>query len=51
MAALVCGNRDTHTPGAFYEAFPPEESRELAKRVEIRHTANYGNWLIIAENE
>ena len=48
---LVCDNLNTHTPGAFYEAFPPDEARELVKRVEFRHTPKHGSWLNIAENE
>jgi hypothetical protein len=40
-----------HTPGAFYEAFPPEEARELVRRLEFRHTPKHGSWLNIAENE
>lgn len=48
---LVCDNLNTHTMGAFYEAFPADEARELVKRVEFRHTPNHGSWLNIAENE
>lgn len=48
---LVCDNLNTHTKGAFYEAFPADEARELVKRVEFRHTPNHGSWLNIAENE
>ena len=48
---LVCDNLNTHTIGAFYEAFPADEARELVKRVEFRHTPNHGSWLNIAENE
>lgn len=48
---LVCDNLNTHTMGAFYEAFPAEEARDLVKRVEFRHTPKHGSWLNIAENE
>lgn len=48
---LVCDNLNTHTAGAFYEAFPPDQARELVKRVEFRHTPKHGSWLNIAENE
>jgi len=48
---LVCDNLNTHTPGAFYEAFPPEEARELVKRIEFRYTPKHGSWLNVAENE
>ncbi len=48
---LVCGNLNTHTTGAFYEAFPADEARALVERVESRHTPNHGSWLNTAENE
>ena len=48
---LVCDNLNTHTKGAFYEAFDPERARALARRIEIRHTPKHGSWLNIAENE
>ena len=48
---LVCDNLNTHTPGAFYETFPPEVARELVRRLEIRYTPKHGSWLNIAENE
>lgn len=48
---LVCDNLNTHTRGAFYEAFPADEARELVKRIEFRYTPKHGSWLNIAENE
>ena len=48
---LVCDNLSTHTPGAFYEAFPADEAQALVKRLEFRHTPKHGSWLNIAENE
>ena len=48
---LVCDNLNTHTRGAFYQAFPPEKAREIVKRIEIRYTPKHGSWLNIAENE
>ena len=33
QVTLVCDNRNTHTKGAFYEAFPPEKAREYARRI------------------
>ena len=48
---LVCDNLNTHTIGAFYEAFAPERARSLVRRLEIRHTPKHGSWLNIAENE
>jgi len=48
---LICDNLNTHTRGAFYEAFPAEEARELVKRFEFRYTPKHGSWLNISENE
>jgi len=48
---LVCDNLNTHTMGAFYEAFEPARARPLVRRIEFRHTPKHGSWLNIAENE
>jgi hypothetical protein len=48
---LVCDNLNTHTKGAFYEAFDPETARAIVRRLEFRHTPKHGSWLNIAENE
>jgi hypothetical protein len=48
---LVCDNLNTHTRGAFYEAFVPERARQLVRRIEFCHTPKHGSWLNIAENE
>ena len=40
---LVCDNLNTHTRGAFYQAFPPEKAREIVKRIEIRYTPKHGS--------
>lgn len=48
---VVCDNLNTHTMGAFYESFPPEEARDLVRRIEFRYTPKHGSWLNIAENE
>lgn len=48
---LVCDNLNTHTIGALYEAFEPEEARRLARRLRIHHTPKHGSWLNIAEIE
>lgn len=48
---LVCDNLNTHTRGAFYEAFPAEKAREIVKRIEFRYTPKHGSWLNIAKNE
>jgi hypothetical protein len=48
---LVCDNLNTHTIGAFYEAFSPARARKLVRRIEFRQTPKHGSWLNIAENE
>jgi hypothetical protein len=48
---LVCDNLNTHTMGAFYEAFPADLARKLVRRIEFRYTPKHGSWLNIAENE
>lgn len=48
---VVCDNLNTHTPGAFYEAFGAETARTLVRRIEFHYTPKHGSWLNIAENE
>jgi hypothetical protein len=48
---LVSDNLNTHTKGAFYEAFEPARARRLVRRIEFHHTPKHGSWLNIAENE
>ena len=48
---LVCDNLNTHTRGAFYEAFEAKIARELVRRIEFHYTPKHGSWLNIAENE
>ena len=48
---LVMDNLNTHTPASLYEAFPAEEARRLAERLEIHYTPEHGSWLNMAEIE
>jgi hypothetical protein len=48
---LISDNLNTHTKGAFYEAFEPERARQLVRRLDFCHTPKHGSWLNIAENE
>jgi len=48
---LVCDNLNTHTMGAFYEAFEPERARAIVRRLSFCYTPKHGSWLNIAENE
>jgi hypothetical protein len=51
VVQLICDNLNTHTPGAFYEAFEPERARALVRRLQFCYTPKHGSWLNIAENE
>ena len=44
-------NQNTHTLGSLYEAFPPEEARRIAEKLEIHYTQKHGCWLNVAEIE
>jgi hypothetical protein len=48
---LICDNLNTHTKGAFYETFEPEEARRIVHGLDFCHTPKHGSWLNIAENE
>jgi transposase len=48
---LIQDNLNTHGPGCFYEFYPAEEARALAKRFEIHFTPKKASWLNMAEIE
>lgn len=48
---LVMDNLNTHEPGSFYEAFPPEKAKRLWDRFEFVYTPKHGSWLNMAEIE
>ena len=48
---LVMDNLNTHSPGAFYEAFAPEQAKVLWDRFEFVFTPKHGSWLNVAEIE
>ena len=48
---LVCDNLNTHTKGAFYEAFAPEVARAYLRRIRFCYTPKHGSWLNVAECE
>ncbi|MGX2039838.1 IS630 family transposase [Methylocaldum sp. MU1018] len=48
---LVMDQLNTHSTASLYEAFPPDEARQLAERLEIHHTPKHGSWLDMAEIE
>ncbi len=46
---LVVDNLNTHCTASLYKAFPPEEARRIASKLEIHYTPKHGSWLNIAE--
>jgi hypothetical protein len=48
---IVLDNLNTHTKGAFYEAFEPAAARAYLKRIEFVFTPKHGSWLNVAECE
>ena len=48
---LVMDNLNTHHPASLYEAFPPEEARRIAERLDVHYTPKHGSWLNMAEIE
>ncbi len=48
---MVLENLNTHTAGALYEAFEPEEARRILRKLEFHYTPKHGSWLNMAEIE
>ena len=48
---LVMDQLNTHTPASLYEAFPPDEAKRIAAKLEIHYTPKHGSWLNMAEIE
>ena len=48
---VVLDNLNTHTAGALYESFAPEEARRLAAKLEFHYTPKHASWLNMAELE
>ena len=48
---LVQDNLNTHTAGSFYNALPPDDAFQLARRFEYHYTPKKGSWLNMAEIE
>ena len=45
VVRLVLDNLNTHRKASLYEAFPADEARRIAKRLEYHHTPKHGSWL------
>ena len=48
---VVLDNLNTHKMASLYEAFPPEQARAMAKKLEFHYTPKHGSWLNMAEME
>lgn len=48
---LVMDNLNTHSPGALYQTFPPDQAKALWDRFEFIYTPKHGSWLNVAEIE
>jgi hypothetical protein len=48
---VVLDNLNTHKLASLYKAFPPEQARRIAEKLEIHHTPKHGSWLNVAEIE
>lgn len=48
---MVLDNLNTHKAASLYEAFPPEQARAIASKIEFHYTPKHGSWLNIAEIE
>ena len=42
-------NLNVHSVASLYKAFPPEEARRIARRLDIHYTSKHGSWLDCAE--
>jgi transposase len=48
---LVLDNLSTHTPGALYQTFSPEEARRITRKLAIHYVPKNGSWLNMVEIE
>ncbi len=48
---LVMDNLATHSRGAVYERFEPEEARRILRKLEFHYTPKHASWLNMAEIE
>lgn len=48
---VVLDNLSTHSPGALYTAFPPQEARRVLQRLEFHFTPKHASWLNMVEIE
>ena len=48
---VVLDNLSTHSAGALYSAFPPQEARRLLRRLEFHYVPKHASWLNMVEIE
>ena len=48
---VVLDNLNTHKVASLYEAFPADEARAMARKLEFHYTPKHGSWLNMAEME
>ena len=48
---VVMDNLSTHSAGALYETFPPQEAHRLMRRLEFHFTPKHASWLNMVEIE
>ena len=51
VVRVVLDNLNTHKMASLYEAFPPDEARAIARKLEFHYTPKHGSWLNLAEIE
>jgi transposase len=51
VVRVVLDNLSTHSLGALYEAFEPDEARRLAQKLEFHFTPKHASWLNMVEIE
>jgi transposase len=48
---VVLDNLSTHSAGALYQAFPPDEARRVLRRLEFHYVPKHASWLNMVEIE
>ena len=48
---VILDNLSSHSPGALYETFPPQEAHRILRRIEFHHTPKHASWLNMVEIE
>lgn len=48
---VVLDNLSTHTEGALYKAFSPQEARRILNKIEFHYTPKHASWLNMVEIE